>query len=197
LAFLLAAVRLGRISLSPESVRFNRKVFRAMDDLDFALPKTGGAQAERSLGRWISWISLSLRIVIPTGAQRSGGTCCARQCLTKIDPRRVLLLDQCDFLFTAPPFDLLFSGDRMVDGTEALEPNQACTFVVGGKAGSTAFAMLFYPSRKVISDSAIEHTTAARDHIDKVGVIFATHETAIVSLEVNSRSLHCAALRSG
>jgi hypothetical protein len=85
----------------------------------------------------------------------------------------------------------------MVDGTEALEPNQTRAFVVRGKAGSTAFAMLFYASRKVISDSAIEHTTAARDHIDIVGVIIATHERAIVPPEANSRSLHYATLRSG
>ena len=71
----------------------------------------------------------------------------------------------------------------MVDGAEALEPNQASAFVVRGKAGNTAFAMLFYSPRKVISDSAIEHATTARDHINIVGVVFAAHGTAIVLLK--------------
>src|SRR5580698_3003238 len=101
--------------------------------------------------------------------ERSGGTCCSRPFLAKIDPCRVLLLNQRYFLIAAPPFDLFFSSDRIVDGAEALEPNQARAPVVRGKARSPTFAMLFYPSRKVISDSAIEHTTAARDHIDIVG----------------------------
>jgi hypothetical protein len=32
--------------------------------------------------------------------------------------------------------------------------------------------MLFYPSPKVICNSAIEHVAAARDHVDIVAVLF-------------------------
>jgi hypothetical protein len=85
------------------------------------------------------------------------------------------LLNQCHFLFTAPPFDLLFSGDSVVDGAETLEPNQASALVVSGKAGNTAFVMLLDPSREITGNSAIERTTAARDQIDIVGVFVVTH----------------------
>jgi hypothetical protein len=52
-------------------------------------------------------------------------------------------LDECDLLFPAPSFDLLFSRQGFVDVLETLEPDRTRALAVCAEAVDSAVAMLF------------------------------------------------------
>jgi hypothetical protein len=140
--------------------------------------------------------SSTLPLVIPTGAQRSGGTCGSLSPrFAQVGPRGVCLLDEPYFLFPSPSLDLLFPIDGITDALIAFEPDESIASVFFCETGNRRMSMFLHPAIDAIGHTAVENVRSAGDNINAVVVLSSAHLKVFSRcLSENCGSLHYATL---
>jgi hypothetical protein len=88
----------------------------------------------------------------------------------QVVPHRIVLFDQANFPTPVPALDLLFTGNRVVDIVESLEPDQNVHVVSPGKPGYRFFFVLAGTPRQIIGYADIKRSVAlAGERIDELG----------------------------
>ena len=78
--------------------------------------------------------------------------------ITEITPFGIFLLDQAQFLFTAPALDLLFSGDAGVWIAKGLKINKRVDVVASCEAIDEAGFVLVNSSPNVVRESDVQRS---------------------------------------
>jgi hypothetical protein len=88
-----------------------------------------------------------------------------KNCLRKIVPLRIRLLNEPEFLFAAPRLDFFFAADCIMDVGEGFKMHQTENVVPRGESRHAALAVLSEPSLQMICHARVQVARAARQDV--------------------------------
>jgi hypothetical protein len=106
-----------------------------------------------------------------------------RKTLRKVLPGRIFPLYQPDFLFSAPPLDLLFARYRVTNVRKLFAMNKPGDFVSGGKSRDESLPVFDHPPLEVVGYAGVQVSRPAGQDVNPIS---AAH---FPIPESNSRSL--------
>src|SRR5215469_12342731 len=83
-------------------------------------------------------------------------------------PARILALDQCNLLFSAPAFELLFAGDGIANVVETFPIHEPGAMVGAGEAVECPALVLTDAAVDVVGDADVERAGAAGEDVDPI-----------------------------
>ncbi len=101
----------------------------------------------------------------------------------KVLPGRIILLNQPDFLFPAPPLDFLFARDRVANVRKLFAMNKPEDSVSGCKSRDESLPVFNHPALEVIGHAGVQVPRPAGQNVNPIR---AAH---LAIPESNSRSL--------
>jgi hypothetical protein len=106
-----------------------------------------------------------------------------RKTLRKVLPRRIVPLNQPDFLFSPPPLDLFFARDRVTNVSKLFAMNKPKDIVSRGKSRDEPLPVFNHPPLQVVGHAGIQIPRPAGKNVNPIRAAhFAIPES-------NSRSL--------